>query len=58
MMQQAEVQERLICEAETSLASQTIRTYRHWYSCWRHRGVRVNDLLDMTWAWRQRAWGD
>ncbi|MBM0748744.1 hypothetical protein JJB79_15195 [Pantoea eucrina] len=55
MMHQAEAQERLICEAETALASQSVRTYRQWYSHWRRRGVRVNDLLDMTWVWRQRA---
>lgn len=55
MMYQAESQERLICEAETALASQTVRTYRQWYSHWRHRGVRVNDLLDMTWVWRHRC---
>lgn len=42
-------------QAETALASQTVRTYRQWYSHWRHRGVRVNDLLDMTWVWHQRA---
>ena len=54
----AQILERLICEAETTLASQTARTYRCWYACWRHRGVRVNDLLDMTWAWRQRARDD
>lgn len=55
MMYLAEVQEKLICEAETALASQFVRTYRQWYSHWRRRGVRVNDLLDMTWVWRQRA---
>lgn len=55
LMHQAEVQERLICEAETALASKSVRTYRQWYSHWRRRGVRVNDLLDMTWVWRQRA---
>ena len=55
MMHQAEALERLICEAETALASQSVRTYRQWYSHWRRRGVRVNDLLDMTWMWRQRA---
>ena len=54
----AQTLERLICEAETALASQTIRTYRRWYASWRRRGVRVNDLLDMTWAWRQRAGDD
>lgn len=58
IMHQAEAQERLICEAETALASQTVRTYRQWYSHWRRRGVRVNDLLDMTWVWRQRARAD
>jgi len=55
MMYLAEAQEKLICEAETALASQTARTYRQWYSHWRRRGVRVNDLLDMTWVWRQRG---
>lgn len=55
MMHQAEALERLICEAETALASQSVRTYRQWYSHWRRRGVWVNDLLDMTWMWRQRA---
>ncbi|MDR7345377.1 hypothetical protein J2X14_003824 [Pantoea alhagi] len=56
MLRQAEAQERLICEAETALARQTVSTYRRWFSCWRRRGVRVNDLLDMTWVWHQRAW--
>lgn len=56
MLRQAQAQEKLICEAETALASQTARTYRRWFSCWRRRGVRVNDLLDMTWVWLQRAW--
>ena len=55
MMYLAEAQEKLICEAETALASQSVRTYRRWYSHWRRRGVRVSDLLDMTWVWRQRA---
>jgi len=55
MMYLAEAQEKLICEAETALASQPARTYRQWYSHWRRRGVRVNDLLDMTWVWRQRG---
>ncbi len=55
MMYLAEAQEKLICEAETALASQSVRTYRQWYSYWRRRGVQVNDLLDMTWVWRQRA---
>ncbi|MDU7840221.1 MAG: hypothetical protein E7J63_18200 [Pantoea sp.] len=55
MMYIAEAQEKLICEAETALACQSVRTYRRWYSHWRHRGVQVNDLLDMTWVWRQRA---
>ncbi|WP_426608254.1 hypothetical protein [Pantoea anthophila] len=55
LQRQAEAQEVLICEAETVLASQTAHTYRRWYACWRRRGVRVNDLLDMTWAWRQRS---
>ena len=55
MMYIAEAQEKLICEAETALASQSVRTYRRWYSYWRRRGVQVNDLLDMTWVWRQRA---
>lgn len=55
MQYQAEAQERLICEAETALASQSVSTYRRWFSCWRRRGVRVNDLLDMTWVWRQRC---
>lgn len=55
MMHQAEALERLICEAETALAGQSVRTYRQWYSHWRRRGVRVNDLLDMTWVWRQRT---
>lgn len=52
---QAEAQERLICEAESALASQSVGTWRQWYSGWRRRGVRVNDLLDMTWVWRQRC---
>ncbi len=56
MLRQAEAQEVLICEAETALASQTVHTYRRWYACWRRRGVRVNDLLDMTWAWCRRTW--
>ena len=55
MMHQAEAQEILICEAETALASQTVHTYRQWYSHWRRRGVRVNELLDMTWVWRHRC---
>lgn len=55
MMYMAEAQEKLICEAETALASQSVHTYRRWYSHWRRRGVQVNDLLDMTWVWRQRA---
>lgn len=55
MLHQAEAQEKLICEAETALASHTARTYRQWYSHWRRCGVRVNDLLDMTWMWRRRA---
>jgi len=55
MVYQAEAQEKLICEAETALASQSVRTYRQWYAYWRRRGVQVNDLLDMTWVWRQRA---
>ncbi|WP_143807621.1 hypothetical protein [Pantoea septica] len=55
LMFMAEAQEKLICEAETALASQSVRTYRRWYSHWRRRGVQVNDLLDMTWVWRQRA---
>lgn len=55
MMHQAEALERLICEAETALASQSVRTYRQWYSHWRRRGVRVNDLLDMTWVWHHRC---
>ncbi|WP_337022148.1 hypothetical protein [Pantoea anthophila] len=29
MMYLAEAQEKLICEAETALASQSVRTYRH-----------------------------
>lgn len=52
---QAEAQERLICEAESALASQSVGTWLQWYSSWRSRGVRVNDLLDMTWVWRQRS---
>lgn len=55
MIYRAKVQERLICDAEMALASQTIHTYLRWYSHWRHSGVRVNDLLDMTWVWRERA---
>lgn len=55
LQQKARAQERLICEAETALACQSVRTYRQWYSHWRCRGVRVNDLLDMTWVWRQRT---
>jgi len=55
MMYLAEAQEKLICEAETALASQSVRTYRQWYSHWRRRGVQVNDLLNMTWVWCQRA---
>ena len=55
MMYLAEAQEKLICEAETALASQSVHTYRRWYSYWRRRGVQVNDLLDMTWVWRQRT---
>ena len=55
MQFRAEELERLICEAEMALASQTTRTYRQWYTCWRRRGVRVNDLLDMTWTWCRRA---
>ena len=55
LMYIAEAQEKLICEAETALASQSVHTYRRWYSHWRRRGVQVNDLLDMTWVWRQRA---
>jgi len=47
--------EALICEAEVSLAWQTPSSYRRWFSCWRGRGVRVNDLLNMTWIWRVRA---
>lgn len=58
MQHQADMLERLICDAERALASQTIHSYRRWYSCWRRRGVRVSDLLDMTWAWRQRASAD
>jgi len=58
MQHQAGMLERLICEAETALASQTVHSYRRWYSCWRRRGVRVSDLLDMTWAWRQRTSAD
>ncbi len=58
MQYQADMLERLICDAETALASQTVHSYRRWYSCWRRRGVRVSDLLDMTWAWRQRASAD
>jgi hypothetical protein len=58
MQHQAGMLERLICDAEMALASQTIHSYRRWYSCWRRRGVRVSDLLDMTWAWRQRASAD
>ncbi|MBA8867145.1 hypothetical protein FHW11_004334 [Pantoea agglomerans] len=55
LMYMAEAQETLICEAETALACQSVHTYRRWYSHWRRRGVRVNDLLDMTWVWCQRA---
>ncbi|MDU3075158.1 MAG: hypothetical protein E6556_11875 [Pantoea sp.] len=54
LQRQAEAQEKLIREAETALASQSVSTYRRWYARWRRRGVRVNDLLDMTWVWRQR----
>lgn len=55
MQFRAEELERLICEAKMALASQTTRTYRQWFTCWRRRGVRVNDLLDMTWTWCRRA---
>lgn len=48
-MYHAELQEKLICEAETALASQTVHTYRRWYLHWRRRRVRINDLLYMTW---------
>lgn len=58
MQHQAGMPERLICEAETALVSQTVHPYRRWYSCWRRRGVKVSDLLDMTWARRQRASAD
>lgn len=47
--------EALISEAETELAKQMPSTYRSWFSCWRRRGVWVNDLLNMTWVWRQRS---
>lgn len=55
MQRQADVMEKLICEAEISLAIQTAGSWRPWYVSWRSRGVRVNDLLNMTWAWRQHA---
>ena len=55
MQRQADFMERLICEAEISLAIQTAGSWRPWYASWRSRGVRVNDLLNMTWAWRQHA---
>lgn len=54
MQHRAEVLERLIEQAETALASETVRSYRRWYTCWRQRGVRVSDLLDMTWVWWHR----
>lgn len=47
--------ETLISQAETALAWQTPATYRRWFSCWRSEGVGVNDLLNMTWSWRQRT---
>lgn len=43
--------EVLICDAETELARQTSGSYRIWFSCWRQRGVGVDDLLNMTWSW-------
>ncbi len=49
--------EIIIIEAETALAWQTPATYRVWFSHWRSRGVGVNDLLNMTWVWRQRSTG-
>lgn len=55
IQRQADVMEKLICEAEISLAIQTAGSWRPWYASWRSRGVRVNDLLNMTWAWRQHA---
>ncbi|UCB33488.1 hypothetical protein J9874_04071 (plasmid) [Duffyella gerundensis] len=54
MQHRAEMLERLIGQAETALASETARSYRRWYTCWRRRGVRVSDLLDMTWVWWHR----
>lgn len=47
--------ETIILEAEIALAWQIPLTYRRWFSCWRGRGVGVNDLLNMTWVWRHRA---
>ncbi len=47
--------ELLISQAEIALAVQTLSTYRRWFSCWRGRGVGVNDLLNMTWIWHQRT---
>jgi hypothetical protein len=47
--------ETLIREAETTLAWQTPATFRKWFNHWRSRGIVVNDLLNMTWVWHQRA---
>lgn len=47
--------ESLIYEAVVALAWQTSSSYRRWFSCWRGRGVQVNDLMNMTWVWRLRA---
>lgn len=55
MIRQGKAQERLLSAAEIALAFQSIHTYRRWFTCWRQRGVRTNDLLDMTWVWHQRS---
>lgn len=46
--------EQMIDYAEVTLSWQTPLTYRQWFSCWRGRGVEVNDLLNMTWVWLKR----
>lgn len=55
LIRQSAQQEALICDAEADLAFQTPATYRQWYRHWRNRHVRVADLLNMTYVWRQRA---
>lgn len=47
--------ESLILDAEIALAWQTPLSYRRWFSCWRDKGVGINDLLNMTWVWYPRA---